>query len=73
MGIALERLFYGGAGGRGETREKFLGKIWPGEDGKRLSCMVFNAFFPEDYGTPAGVPFPLMTVCLPVRMGTVSA
>lgn len=35
--------------------------------------MVFDAFFLEDYGTPAGVPFPPMTVCLPVRMGTVSA
>lgn len=51
--------FYGGAGGQGETwRSKKTGNIWDGEDGKRLFCMVFNAFFSlEDDGTPAGVPF----------------
>lgn len=51
--------FYRGAGGRGETWQKKVKweKIWSGEDRKRLFCMVFDAFFLEDYGTPAGVPF----------------
>lgn len=36
--------------------------------------MVFNALFLEKFGTPGvGVPIPPLTVCLPVRMGTVSA
>lgn len=51
-----------------------MGKIWTGEDGMRLFCMVFDAFFLEDYGTPGGGgAVPPLTVCLPVRMGTVSA
>lgn len=52
--------FYRGRGRAGRDLKTFwrLEKIWAGEAGKRLFCMVFNAFFSlEDYGTPAGVPF----------------
>lgn len=66
--------FYGGAGGRGETLEKFLRKlekICAGEDAKRLFCMVFNAFFfPGGLWDSCRGAVPPMTVCLPVRMGT---
>lgn len=69
--------FYRGAGGRGETRRSFrrLEKIWAGEDGKRLFCMVFDAFFlfPGGLWDSSRGALPPMTVCLPVRMGTVSA
>lgn len=41
--------------------KKFLktGKIWPGDDGKRLFCMVFNAYFlfPGGLWDSAGVLF----------------
>lgn len=62
-------------GGEGleEVSEKW-GKTSAGEDGKRLFCMVFNAFFfPGGLWDSCEGSVPPMTVCLPVRMGTVSA
>lgn len=55
--------------------KKVLGeKILAGEDNKRLFCMVFDAFFfPGGLWDSCEGSAPPMTVCLPVRMGTVSA
>lgn len=73
MEISLERLLRrSGRAGRdfGEVLRK-LGKIWAGEDAKRLFCMVFNAFFfPGGLWDSCRGAVPPMTVCLPVRMGT---